>query len=194
TPHVFVAYKPNFLEKNEIVFKNDNINSGYTATEFLHKKGCKNILTITSENKELTDYNDRTLGFGNYLKENNLNKFENHVYRCNMTFEDGRDLVLNNLGFLKKFDGIFCQQDKVALGILSLIEKYGIKVPQDIKIIGYDDLEVIDYFYPKLTSIKQDFKEITLEALLHLIKIIEKKNIINSKFIFESKIIERETT
>lgn len=193
-PHVFVAYKPTFLEEDEIVFKNDNVDSGYSAAQFLHLKGCENLLTITSENRELTDYVDRTLGFFLYLKENSLVKFENHIYRCDMTFEDGRNLILNKLEFLKKFDGIFCQQDKVALGILSLIERYGIRVPEDIKIIGYDNLELIDYFYPKLTSIRQDFEDITFKALIHLIQIIEKKDNGKKKFVFKSEIIERETT
>ncbi|MBC2850907.1 LacI family DNA-binding transcriptional regulator [Cetobacterium sp. 8H] len=193
-PHTFVAYKPTFLEEETIVFKSDNVNCGYNVAKFLHSNGCKNLLTITSENEGLTDYQDRTLGFYKYLEEKKLLGYETHIYKCGMTFEDGRELVLNQLELLKKFDGIFVQQDKVALGMLSLIEKYGIKVPENLKIIGHDNIELIDYFYPKLTSIKQKFEEITLRALNYLINIIENKENKDVKFTFESEIINRETT
>lgn len=193
-PHVFVAYKPTFLKDDDVlVFKSDNIQCGYNIAKYLHQKGCKKLLTVTSNNDALTDYKDRTIGFSKYLKENNLLE-ENSIYKCNMTFEAGRDLILTDETFLNNFDGIFCQQDKVALGILSLSEKYNIKIPKDIKLIGHDDLELIDYFYPKLTSIKQNFEDITLNSLEYLINFIKKEK--NNKEViskFSSTIIERET-
>lgn len=192
-PHTFVAYKPTVLDENICVFKSNNLDCGYSVAKLLHKEGCYNLLTITSTNENLTDYSDRTTGFYNYLEENDLLRYEVHIHKCNMTFEDGRDLLLNNLDFLKTYDGIYCQQDKVALGILSLIEKYNIKVPQDLKIVGHDNLELIDYFYPKLTTIKENFEVITLEALKHLINMIEGKEEEKIQSVFESIIIKRET-
>ncbi|MGL6120119.1 MAG: substrate-binding domain-containing protein, partial [Fusobacteriaceae bacterium] len=193
-PHTFVAYKPICLKENITIFKSDNIDCGYNVARFLHLKGCKNLLTITSKNHKLTDYNDRTLGFHKYLKEQELLKYERHIYECDMSFEDGKNLILNHFEFFKKFDGIYCQQDKVALGILSLIEKFKINIPQDLKLIGHDNLELINYFDPILTSIKEKFNEITLNSLKYLIDIIETNEIKEIKSTFESVIIEKETT
>ncbi|MGL4935699.1 MAG: LacI family DNA-binding transcriptional regulator [Cetobacterium sp.] len=193
-PHTFVAYKPSILDEETLVFKSDNLKCGYEVAKLLHSKGCSKLLTITSNNIQLTDYKDRTIGFMKYLEKNNLSKSNNHIYECDMTFENGRDLVLNNLEFLKSFDGIFCQQDKVALGILSLVKEYEIKIPEEIKIIGHDNIELIDYFYPRLSSVKQNFEEITLNALEYLIGQIEDKKKVISENKSDNFIIERETT
>ena len=66
-------------------------------------------------------------------------------------------------------------------------------MPQDLKIVGHDNLELIDYFYPKLTTIKENFEVITLEALKHLINMIEGKEEEKIQSVFESIIIKRET-
>lgn len=190
-PHVFVAYLPSYLRNsNEVVFKSDNIKCGYDVAKYLTEKSCKKILTITSTDKTLIDYCDRTIGF---LKFMNENLFEKYVYECDMTFDAGKDLVNNNLDYLNSFDGIYCQQDKVALGIISLSEKYQIDIPKKLKIIGHDDLELIDYFSPKLTTVEQNYDEITFNSLEALIAKIEDKEK-SISMLSESKIIERETT
>lgn len=194
-PHVFVAYKPEFLRDEEIVvFKSDNIGCGYEVAKYLHQKGCKKLLTVTSQDKKLTDYVDRTVGFINYLKEFDLFT-GNNTHECNMTFEDGRDLLIEKEEFLKSFDGIYFQQDKVAIGILSLADKYKIEIPKDLKIIGHDDLELAAYFYPKLTTVQQDYEGITLKALTYLIDSINngKDRDKESPCRLKSFIIERET-
>ncbi|MGL5710269.1 MAG: substrate-binding domain-containing protein, partial [Cetobacterium sp.] len=61
-------------------------------------------------------------------------------------------------------------------------------------IIGHDNIELIDYFYPRLSSVKQNFEEITLNALEYLIGQIEDKKKVISENKSDNFIIERETT
>lgn len=191
-PYIFLAYKPSFKINDESinVFKSNNIKSGYEVAKYLFEKGCRNLLTITSCNKFQTDYVDRTEGFFKFCMENKDKLGHFHVEECNMTFEDGKKMVEERREDLLKFDGIFCQEDKVALGILSSAEKNNLKVPEDFSLIGFDNLELINYFEPKLTTVEENFYEICSNALKYLINTIEGLSQNEVKFLIETKIIE----
>ncbi len=195
-PYVFVAYKPFFkkFDTNINVFKSDNFSSGYEVAKYLYENGARNLLTITSKNKSQTDYIDRTLGFLKFCEENKKEIVSCHIKKCNMTFEEGKKFIEKKREELLKYDAIFCQEDKVALGILSLANKYKINIPKDLSIIGFDNLELINYFEPKLTTVKENFYQICSAALTYLIETIECKEQKKVKFLFKTKIIEGQST
>lgn len=194
-PYTFLAFKPHWLEDLKIpIFKTDNIGGGYEVAKLMHSKGAKKMLTFTSDNPEFTDYVERTEGFKKYLEENELQFSEKSIIRCNMTFEDGVEAVKNLTEKLKKYDGIFCQQDKVALGIISIAEKYGIDIPKKILLVGYDNTDLISYFTPKLTTIEQNYKEIVSRTLKYLISVIENSEYGCREHLSEITIVEGETT
>ena len=109
-----------------------------------------------------------------------------------INFKSGESLAYENLEFFKKIDGVFCQQDKMALGLMKGLLENGFSIPEDISIIGHDNMEIIDYFNPKLTTVEQPFKNIcknSTESLFNQIDGKEKK----LRRIFRSNIVERET-
>jgi len=81
-------------------------------------------------------------------------------------------LVKNHYG---KFTGVFCANDLIALGAINYLHKNGIKVPDEISIIGFDDLDFSKYITPGLTTIKQPFNILGQEAFILLLKIINNK-------------------
>ena len=76
----------------------------------------------------------------------------------------------------KDIDGVFAT-DNMAILIIKECYKRGIDIPKDLKIVGYDGTESSELFIPTLTTIKQPIKEICIDAVNKLIKLINNENI-----------------
>ncbi|MGW5662543.1 LacI family DNA-binding transcriptional regulator [Streptomyces sp. NPDC003758] len=67
---------------------------------------------------------------------------------------------------------VFCANDHMALGLLRALQQAGRRVPEDISVVGFDDMPETEYFGPSLTSVRQDFDELGRRALRALIEIV----------------------
>ncbi|MCX5047781.1 MULTISPECIES: substrate-binding domain-containing protein [unclassified Streptomyces] len=67
---------------------------------------------------------------------------------------------------------VFCANDHMALGLLRALQQAGHRVPEDISVVGFDDMPETEYFGPSLTSVRQDFDELGRRALRALIEIV----------------------
>nr|WP_043218499.1 substrate-binding domain-containing protein [Streptomyces sp. 351MFTsu5.1] len=67
---------------------------------------------------------------------------------------------------------VFCANDHMALGLLRALQQAGRRVPEDISVVGFDDMAETDYFGPSLTTVRQDFDELGRRALHALIEIV----------------------
>jgi DNA-binding LacI/PurR family transcriptional regulator len=68
---------------------------------------------------------------------------------------------------------VFCANDHTALGLLRAVQQAGIKVPEELSIIGFDDIPEAEYFGPPLTTIRQDFDEVGRRALATVIELVD---------------------
>lgn len=189
-PFAFLYYPTNKKEFIKRTFIIDNEKSGALAAKYFNKKGLKNILTITKKTNIETNYIDRTKGF---LQEAETLKLNVDISYNGITFEEGYNFILNNLDVIDKYDGIFCQQDYCALGIIKGLNEKNIKIPDRISILGHDDFEeIINMFSPKLSTIKQPFEELCLNAISYLMGEIKNENVSVKKSL-KAVIIERES-
>jgi DNA-binding LacI/PurR family transcriptional regulator len=67
---------------------------------------------------------------------------------------------------------VFCANDHMALGLLRALQQAGRRVPEDLSVVGFDDLPEAEYFGPALTTVRQDFDELGRRALRALIEIV----------------------
>jgi DNA-binding LacI/PurR family transcriptional regulator len=67
---------------------------------------------------------------------------------------------------------VFCANDLMALGLLRALQHSGLRVPEDISVVGFDDMPETEYFGPSLTSVRQDFDELGRRALHMLVEIV----------------------
>ncbi len=191
-PYVLVYYKPNKYWGEMNLYTNDNVYSGYLATMYLADNGCRKIATITSSDKRMKNYAERTRGYIKAIKESKLKIEREYVIEEEINFKTGERLAHEREEFFRGIDGVFCQQDKVALGLMKGLMEKGFSIPEDISIIGHDNMEIVDYFDPKLTTVEQPFKNIcrnSAESLFNQIEGREKK----MRKIFRGSIVERET-
>lgn len=70
-------------------------------------------------------------------------------------------------------DGVFCANDLTALGLLAAFREAGVRVPADVSVVGFDDIDAARYLQPALTTVRQPFSELGHAALDRLVAVIE---------------------
>jgi DNA-binding LacI/PurR family transcriptional regulator len=83
-------------------------------------------------------------------------------------FELGRQIAAD-----LSITAVFCANDHMALGLLRALQQAGRRVPQDVSIVGFDDIPEAEYFGPPLTTVRQDFDELGRRALRALVELID---------------------
>ncbi|MDR1247907.1 MAG: LacI family transcriptional regulator [Treponema sp.] len=101
-----------------------------------------------------------------------------------------RELLLRN----RDFTAIFAASDELALGAMRTLHDGGIRVPEDISVIGFDDIDIADYLHPRLTTIRQPIREIGEQSALNLHRHITGGSASFQELIIPHKLIVREST
>lgn len=166
----------------------NNEEGAFMATKFLIEKGCKNIGFISSEKKNKPSA-ERLKGYRRALKENGLEVDEKKIFLQNFTIASGYEGVMALLE-RNKVDGIFCGNDLIAIGAIQALKENNLKVPKDVKVIGFDDISMSQFTDPPLTTIKQPIYQLGEEAVKMLVAIIGKKDIDMHK-VLRTELIER---
>ncbi len=185
-PFILVATNSS---KYDCIYSNDRLGA-YKAVEYLLKKGYKKIGIIYNKLVE-----DRLKGYLEVLKNNDIPINEKYIIEVpSMDLNSGLKLgeKLVEEGF--EFDSLFvAANDLTAIGIMKVLLKNGYRIPEDIAIIGYDDIPAAELIVPSLTTIKQPLQELGKEALISIIDKIEGRNKERINLILKPNLIERET-
>lgn len=145
------------------VYTDDSVMGGYLATRHLIDSGCMHIACIGGRQNHVRT-RERVNGFEKAIRERE-DACESVVHYCSdMRVSDGALAMQELLNASRKIDGIFCCNDLLAIGALSTIRKAGLSVPEDISVVGYDDIEIAAYTIPALTTIRQSVGEIGQKA------------------------------
>lgn len=158
-----IAFDRN-LAPNIPIISSDNFEGGKLAASTLQKHGCKKIIMITGNDNSDSPTGLRQLGFSYQL-----NKKATIVHIPNNLSNMRRELEIKSAIATHQPDGIFVSDDLTAILTIKMANQLGLKIPEDLKIIGYDGTRFIEDFYPQLTTIKQPLKEIaqlTVDVLL----------------------------
>lgn len=152
----------------------DGIIGGYLATKYLIDNGHTKIGCFTGP-KGLSTTNDRLTGYKNALKEASIELDEKNIFEGNfsMGFEkNAMDLFLE-----RNLTAVFCQNDLMAYGIYRESIKRELKIPEDLSLVGFDNISLSDIVYPRLTTINQPTDQIANESMRILVDGIKNKSI-----------------
>ncbi|MCQ2019152.1 LacI family DNA-binding transcriptional regulator [Clostridium butyricum] len=160
------------LSENIPIIGSDNYNGGKIATELLLSKGCKNIINIDGEFNLRTQARLRKIAYEDVMKSNNRIPI---TYEIVSTFDGGNQIQIANkiLDEHPEVDGVFATNDLFAAAFINEARKRGRKIPEDLKIVGYDGTETSRSLLPDLTTIKQPIELIAKTSIELLIKEIE---------------------
>ncbi|MEN8816332.1 MAG: LacI family DNA-binding transcriptional regulator [Nonlabens sp.] len=178
----------------------DDRKAAYDATKHLIDIGCKRIAHFRGS---LLPQNsiDRFLGYRKALTDHGISYDPSLVYICECdekSFEEGKKNALLLMKEHKDVDGIFINTDLVAIGAISEFNEAGVKIPEDIAIVGFSNWFMSSIISPSLTTIDQPGLKMGKAAFKQLYKEIQsmKKNepIYYQQIVLKTKLIEREST
>ena len=188
-PFIMVDRTSATLDCSSVVL--DHFNGGYIATKHLIDLGHKRIACITGP-KLLYDSHQRLEGYKLALSQAGISYDENIVYKGDYTTNSGYHAA--NYLLDKEITSIFCFNDMMAYGVYKALKDKNLNMPNDISVVGYDDVFLSDMFEVPLTSVKQPIYEMGEEATYNLINIIENKGGKKRVVVFKPEIVVRKST
>lgn len=161
----------------------DNYHGGVLAARHLIKKNCKNIIFIGDDaqginTKVQTEVSKRRIGFLDELKRNHIDLVLNVEYPLG-NYIYIPDYVMEVIDSHPDIDGIFCISDSVAAVVIKHLESIGKRVPEDVKVIGFDGGRSFNNLGKRITSIGQSPKMIA-DAIAQLIENYYNKKTVDS--------------
>ena len=147
----------------------DNEQGGYLAGKHLIERGRHNIAFLGTVSEDAPEFVERWTGYQRALAEAGLSQDDALVVDAAPSEEAGRAAALKLLEQGKPFDGIFATSDLVAIGAMRALHEAGKRVPQDVSIVGFDDLAAARMAEPAITTVAQDTRlagETLVETLI----------------------------
>ena len=171
----------------------DNEKAAYDATTYCLELGHKRIGFIAAPLK-VRIFAKRLEGYRKALQKYGIEFDESLVVEDNMTIKSGSLAGKELLARKDPPTAIFGSNDLMAIGAIKEIQGSGLKVPENISIIGFDDILTASLVTPSLTTIAQPKYEMGVEAMNLLIRMIEKKGASKSKIVLDTQLVVREST
>jgi LacI family transcriptional regulator len=154
------------------IVENDNVAGGKMAVEHLISQGYRTIGMITGPLNWRSARLRRQAWF-DVLESNGLPNDNSLVVEGDWTAAGGAQQLHSLLEQHPEIDAVFASNDQMALGAIQTLRKKGLRVPDDLAIIGYDDIPEASFFCPPLSSIRQPMYEIGRLAVDELVNLIE---------------------
>ena len=149
----------------------DNVAASELATSHLVAQGHKRVATITGPLHNLLG-RDRLDGFRNALRRGKLKAPKAMIVEGDFSIASGYRGMLRLLALEDRPTGVFCASDEMALGALKAIAEAGLRVPQDVALVGFDDIRFAAYSMPSLTTIAQPSLEIGESAMRLMLNLL----------------------
>jgi LacI family transcriptional regulator len=173
----------------------DNRQAAYNATKHLIEQGCKRIVHITAMPKQNV-YHDRLQGYKQALEEHKLKIREGNVIITRLTQEEGAAAAQTILKMKPLPDGVFVANDSCAIGCILALKEKGIRIPEDIAFVGFNNDPVSRVIQPNLTTINYSGYEMGQVAARHLINHLNGTLAINqtNMIVLRSELVIRESS
>ncbi len=171
----------------------DNLTAAFEAVNYLWQLGHRRIACIAGpENMPLCHY--RLQGYIQALRRHGLTVDPHYIIRGDFTFATGAAALKQLMALTKPPEALFCHSDMMALGAMSQAKSMGLRVPQDISLMGFDDIELSRYSEPQLTTVAQPRFNIGREAMLLLLEQLQGKAVNNGSRLLDFELKVRAST
>lgn len=174
----------------------DNYQGGVMATELLINKGCHKLMYIggmSAGNDVHMPADDREVAFRNTCESTHTDKVVMVTDEQLFDSMEYYEFVRKALTEHPDVDGVFANSDVIGAHVLQVCSHLGIKVPEELKIVGFDDVNIAQLTSPGLTSIHQPIEQMAEMAVLTISQ-IDMGKMMPSKTVFPVTLVERGTT
>lgn len=190
-PIVFFDRVPNDFQADHVII--DDYNGSYQAVKHLIDIGCKRIAHLGTT-KDMGIGRDRYNGYVQALKDHRLSIDERLIIDCD-TYKAARLMTRKLIYESAPVDGIFAVNDRTAIGALQTVKECGIKIPDELAIVGFSNGIYSNMTDPPLTTVEQfGYKMGQNAARMLLDRLFSKEDFPAVKEVIKSQLIIREST
>jgi len=166
-PVIFFDRVEEKSESTKVVI--DNYKCGYQATEHLIEQGCRNIVMVTA-NLKRNVYAQRHKGYSDALFDHGITYKKDHVLIKDLSEQCGVEAAMQIMKMKPRPDGAFITNDFSAAVCMQTLKEHGIRIPQDIAIVGFNNDAISKIVEPRMTTIHYpgiDMGEIAARNLIN---------------------------
>lgn len=193
-PAIYIDRVPMTGTGEVTVIESDNYGGAKLAVQELYEKGCRRIACIRSS-KVISTYNSRYSGYRDQLALYGLQAEPELDMRVgDISFQAARQAVNELLEKQKDFDGIFCTSDWLALGALDALRTHHVQVPDEVKIVGFDDISLASLGAKPLTTVHQKTDVLGQTAAEEIVKMMQGSPDRKHRILVDVSLVRRETT
>lgn len=167
-PIVFLNVQP---RPDLVTIVIDNKLGGFIATQHLIDQGRQNIGIITGP-MDWREARQRELGWREALAKNNRVVDESYIVNGDWSPSSGERGIRMLLQWHPELDAVFVCNDQMALGAMKVARQLGRRIPQDLAIVGYDDIPESPYFSPALSTVRQNIADMGYQGVQQLLAMI----------------------
>lgn len=171
----------------------DNLGAAKMATQHLIGLGHRRIGMITNAPPAYTASQDRLRGYQVALEENGIGYNEQLVRYGDFREESGHQAMEQLLELAEPLTAVFVASDLVAFGAMEAIKERGLRIPQDIAIVGFDDVRLAHYVDPPLTTVRLPAYELGARAMKLVIQMIEEEELREGEVLLKTELVIRES-
>jgi LacI family transcriptional regulator, repressor for deo operon, udp, cdd, tsx, nupC, and nupG len=171
----------------------DNAAAARQATAFLITLGHRQIAFLSGPMNTPICI-DRDAGYESALRAAGLVRNRQLTVNGDFSVESGIRGVKSLFASGRKFTALFCSNDEMAIGAIHAVKAHGLRVPEDVSVIGFDDIRFARYTDPPLTTVAQPKKQLGCEAMTLLLQILRNNNTPPQKRVLPTELIVRSST
>ncbi|WP_027377883.1 LacI family DNA-binding transcriptional regulator [Kaistella palustris] len=177
----------------------DDYSGGYMATRHLIEQGCTRIAHLASGDFAIEIFHDRHEGYRQALIDNGIDYREEYVIHTRSSISEGKAAVTELFALDEKPDGIFSSSDFVALGVIQELKARGLRIPEDVSVIGFANEPFTDFQELSMSTIDQfpeQMGRLTAKVFLEQIESpgmvqIDKKVVMKPELIIRNSTIKK---
>ncbi|HSG61496.1 MAG TPA: LacI family DNA-binding transcriptional regulator [Pseudomonadales bacterium] len=175
----------------------DNVAAARDMTQLLIDQGHRDIACLKGQFSD--DYpspvtTDRVEGFCQALNKNGLTMRPEWMLQGDYSPASGVEAARQLLSMSRRPSAVFCANDYMAIGLIRGLKDAGLRVPQDISVSGFDDVDIARYNNPPLTTVSQPIDQLGRAAMHLLIDIIEGLPVTNNTLRLSHTLVVRDST
>lgn len=135
----------------------DNRRAAKEAVTRLIEDGHRSIAYIGSKKAKRNAWAKRFEGYEDALKEAGMPVEEAMTYYGDLKAQTGYNGITSIMSSGKRPDAVFCGSDEIAMGVINALRDHDIRVPEDVSVMGFNDIYEASIFYPKISTVAQPF-------------------------------------
>ena len=172
----------------------DDYKGGYLAARYLLGKGHRRIALVGPDMNSQGVIHQRYQGFCDACAEENIEITKEHIFRAHTTTYQSGVVCGQKIAISEaKFTAVASMSDIVAFGVMDGLRLCGLEIPNDMSVIGFDDLPECSYTNPKLTTISQKIEQKAFLVGEYLFQMIRNKKMITVNKKIDVEIVERQS-